>query len=150
MMNGHPFPASSTRQGATILIVEDDAAAVEIFEQILTAKGYDVRVAADARQALIEVQRQTPSAVLVDLHMPLMDGLEFLRRVRADIPDAHMPIALVTGDYFLQDEMAQEVRALGARVHFKPLWDDDLLKLVQDLLNTNQVGDVHGHCTDRR
>jgi len=150
MMNAHALPGSSAREGATILVVEDDAAAVEIFEQILTASGYDVRVAADARRGLIEVQRQIPSAVLVDLHMPVMDGLEFLRRVRADIPEARMPIALVTGDYFLEDEMAREIRALGARVHFKPLWDDDLLKLVEDLLHTNQVGDVHGHSTDRR
>ena len=121
---------------ASILVVEDDAAALEIFDQILTGAGYHVRGVPDAQRALAEIQRTVPSAVLLDLHLPMMDGLQFLRQLRADAPAARMPIALVTGDYFLEEEMAQEVRALGARVHFKPLWDDDLLKLVADLLNT--------------
>lgn len=135
MSNANASTASSARHQATILIVEDDAAAVEVFDQILRGAGYNVRAVADAGRALAEIQRAMPSVVLLDLHLPVMDGLEFLRRVRAAVPTAQMPIALVTGDYFLEEEIAQEVRSLGARVHFKPLWDDDLLKLVEDLLN---------------
>lgn len=121
---------------ATILIVEDDPGAVEVFEQILKMNGYEVCVAPDAESGLLEIQRVNPSAVLLDLHLPIADGVEFLRQLRADVRNARMPIAVITGDYFVEDDVGRELHTLGARVHFKPLWEDDLLKLVHDLLDS--------------
>ena len=136
MSNTSPASGADARKGATILIVEDDHGAVEIFDQILREQGYEVRVAPDAEAGLLEIRRAAPAAVLLDLHLPAVDGLELLRRVRTEMPDARVPIAMITGDYFLEEEIVDEVRSLGARVLFKPLWDDELLKLVQDLLAT--------------
>ena len=121
--------------GTSILIVEDDPGARETFEHILRIHGYGVRVAADAAAGLREVRRSTPSAVLMDLHLPMADGVEFLKQLREIAPQARMPIAVVTGDYFVAEEVAQELRILEAPVHFKPLWEEDLLKLVHDLLD---------------
>ena len=128
-------PGRAPRPPATILLVEDDPGVVEIFSRILRMNGYEVRVAPDAESGLLELQRFTPSAVLLDLRLPIVDGLELLRRLRAEIPDARMPIAVVTGDYFVEEDVSRELRQLGAQVHFKPLWEDDLLKLVRDLLD---------------
>ena len=45
-----------------------------------------------------------------------------------------MPVAIVTGDYFLDDAVSRELRGLGAEVRFKPLWLEDLLALARNLL----------------
>ena len=47
---------------------------------------------------------------------------------------ATSPVAIVTGDYFLDDEVSTELRQLGAEVKFKPLWLEDLVGLARDLL----------------
>ena len=66
--------------------------------------------------------------------MPLVAGLEFLRRLR--VTRAHRtPVAIVTGDYFLEDTVSAELRALGATLMFKPLWLEDLVDLTHTLLN---------------
>ena len=124
-------PANNER---SILIVEDDVGAVEIFEQILKRNGYGVRVARDAESGLMEIHRDAPAAVLLDLHLPTADGLEFLRQLRASAPHARMPTAVMTGDYFLDEEVARELGRLGAKLYFKPLWEEDLLRLIDDLL----------------
>jgi hypothetical protein len=68
--------------------------------------------------------------------MPLLDGLGFLRQLRSmpDQPDSPTPVAIVTGDYFLDDSVATELRQLGAELRFKPLWLEDLVGLARDLL----------------
>lgn len=134
-MTGVADGGASPNAAVTILIVEDDPGAVEIFTQILTLNGYAVHVAVDAESALQDIQRVNPSAILLDLHLPMADGVEFLRQLRARSPHDGIPIAVITGDYFVEEDMAREVQALGARFHFKPLWEEDLLKLVQDLLD---------------
>ena len=45
-----------------------------------------------------------------------------------------LPVAILTGDYFLDEEIARELNALGARVFFKPVWEDDLLRIVRELM----------------
>jgi DNA-binding response OmpR family regulator len=120
---------------ATILIVEDDAGAVETFEQILKANGYCVCVAPDAESGLLAIEDGTPSAIILDLHLPMADGVEFLRQLRSKAPQTRIPVALVTGDYFVEESLAEELQKYGAQVHFKPLWEEDLLKLVHDLLD---------------
>lgn len=134
MSDVSPPAGAGTSERATILIVEDDPGAVEVFEQILKLNGYGVRVATSAEDGLSELERASPSAVLLDLHLPMADGVEFLRRLRHSARNLRVPIAVVTGDYFVEESAADEIKALGARVHFKPLWEDDLLALVRDLL----------------
>ena len=136
-MSGNVSPAGTGASApATILIVEDDSGAAKVFEQILKMNGYDVCVAPDAESGLLEIQRVNPSAVLLDLHLPMADGVQFLRELRAGASSARMPVAVVTGDYFIEEDVGRELRGLGARLHFKPLWEDDVLKLVHDLLNS--------------
>ena len=118
----------------SILIVEDDPGAVEAFEHMLKAEGYGIRVALDAESALVEIARAVPAAVLLDLHLPITDGLELLRRLRATSRHAHIPVAVVTGDYLVDERVARELQVLGAQIYFKPLWQEDLIRIVRDLL----------------
>jgi CheY-like chemotaxis protein len=76
----------------------------------------------------------SPSAVLLDLHLPMADGVEFLRQLRAIGPAGRVPTAIVTGDYFIEKSVTAEIHTLGARLCYKPLWEDDLLNLLRDLL----------------
>ena len=118
---------------ASILILEDDAGAAEAFEYMLKAEGYGVRVAADAQTAFAEVERAVPAAVVLDLHLPITDGLEVLRRLRTT-RHADIPVAVVTGDYSVAEQVTRELQELGAQLYFKPLWEEDLLRIVRDLL----------------
>lgn len=127
--------SSRASGGVTILLVEDDPGAVETFEHILKANGYGICVAPDAESGLLAVERAKPSAIVLDLRLPMADGVEFLRQLRAAESQTRIPVAVVTGDYFIEESIAEELQTLGARVHFKPLWDEDLLRLVRDLLN---------------
>ncbi len=124
----------SDRKAATILIVDDDEGVAQTFARMLRQQGYDVRIAASAESGLREAEEHHPDAIILDLRMPLMDGLEFLRRLRASVNQQDTPVAIVTGDYFLGDAMSAELRQLGAELRFKPLWLDDLAGLARDLL----------------
>jgi CheY-like chemotaxis protein len=66
--------------------------------------------------------------------MPLVDGLGFLRELRSQQDQRHTPVAIVTGDYFLDDDISSELRLLGAELKFKPLWLEDLVGLARNLL----------------
>jgi hypothetical protein len=60
----------------------------------------------------------------------------FLRRLRAQESGRHTPVAIITGDYFIDDSLAHELRDLDAVVRFKPLWLEDVVTLVDRLLRT--------------
>jgi two-component system, OmpR family, response regulator PrrA len=119
---------------AKILIVDDDEGVTTTFARMLRLEGFDVCTALNGEMGLREASRSRPDAIILDLRMPLVDGLRFLRRLRADHPQRDVPVAIVTGDYFLDDEVAAELRRLGAQVTFKPLWLDDLVGLARNLL----------------
>ena len=118
-----------------VLIVEDDAATADTYARILRLEGYDVRTALTAEAAFREVDAWPPDAMIVDLRMPLVDGLAFLRGLRARDDTRHTPVAIATGDYFLDETIPAQIAALSATVRFKPLWLEDLTLLVQELLN---------------
>lgn len=65
-----------SRAGHVVLIVEDNVDAREVFTFSLRAVGYDVIGAENGRHALEVIQQQRPAAILTDLRMPEMDGLE--------------------------------------------------------------------------
>jgi DNA-binding response OmpR family regulator len=119
---------------AAILIVDDDEGVTETFARILRLEGYQVFTAANAEKGLFVAQRERPDAIILDLRMPLVDGLGFLRRLRAFDPKCQVPVAIVTGDYFLEDNVWAELQSLGAELRYKPLWLDDLLGLARNLV----------------
>jgi DNA-binding response OmpR family regulator len=127
---------SAPREGldATLLIVEDDPGALETFAHILRTRGYRILTTASAESALAEIKRASPSALLLDLHLPLSSGLEILRQLRLSPHGSDVRVAIMTGDYFLEETLAREIQTLGARIYFKPLWEDDLLQIARDLL----------------
>jgi two-component system OmpR family response regulator len=83
---------------------------------------------------LREASEHDPDAIILDLRMPVVDGLSFLRRLRAQAKQRQTPVAIVTGDYFVDDALSAELRELGASLRYKPLWLDDLVGLARDLL----------------
>jgi len=120
----------------TILIIDDDPSVTETFERMLRLEGYHVVTALSAEVGLSQAERCKPQAIILDLRMPLVDGLQFLRMLRAKETLQKMPVAIVTGDYFLDDAVSRELRGLGAEVRFKPLWLEDLLALARNLLKS--------------
>jgi CheY-like chemotaxis protein len=69
------------------------------------------------------------------MRMPITNGLQFLRQVRAVSTLTDIPVAIVTGDYFLAEPIQHELRSLGASIRFKPLWLEDLIALAKTLVN---------------
>ena len=119
---------------AKILIVDDDEGVTQTFARMLQLEGYQVRTAVSAETGLAEAERSNPDAIILDLRMPLIDGLGFLRRLRERDDHRTTPVAIVTGDYFLDDAISSEIRELGAELRFKPLWLEDLVGLARELL----------------
>ena len=77
----------------TVLIVEDNAGIREMVRDYLIQAGLQVRVAADGQEGLLEVRHHHPDLILLDVMMPKVDGLTFLRQLRA----AHAtPVILLT------------------------------------------------------
>jgi DNA-binding response OmpR family regulator len=83
---------------------------------------------------LIEAEQRHPDVIILDLRMPLVAGLGFLRRLRAHDDQRATPVAIVTGDYLLDDSVLTELRELGAELKSKPLWLEDLVGLARTLL----------------
>ncbi|MBZ5558053.1 MAG: response regulator [Acidobacteriia bacterium] len=125
---------SDTTMARPILIIEDDAEAAGLFRQILQTHDYAVRVAGDVEHAFAALERETPAAILVDLHLPGQDGLAFMKQLRAIKRFGGLPAAMITGDYLMDEAVAQDLAGLGVRLYFKPLWEEDLLAAVATLL----------------
>ncbi len=104
---------------------------------MLRLEGYHVHTALNAESGLQEARNSQPDAIILDLRMPLVDGLGFLRRLREHDEQRETPVAIVTGDYFLDDAISNELRELGAELRFKPMWLEDLVGLARTLLQVN-------------
>jgi DNA-binding response OmpR family regulator len=126
--------AVESTPASSILIVDDDEAVTQTFARMLELEGYIVRTAITAEKGLREATTHNPDAIILDMRMPLVDGLGFLRRLRAFEDQRNTPVAIVTGDYFLDERVSSELHQLGAEVKFKPLWLEDLVNLAHTLL----------------
>lgn len=127
---------------ARILIVDDDLAVSETFARMLRLDGHEVATVESAASALENATRQVPDALILDMRMTGQGGLDFLRNLRADDRFRGVPVGIVTGDYFLKDEVLAELSALGATVRYKPLWLADLAALADTLLHPPASSDA--------
>jgi two-component system, OmpR family, response regulator MprA len=115
---------------ARVLVVEDDGEIADVLRRSLRLEGYEVDVAADGVAALDASERFAPDAVVLDLGLPRLDGVEVCRRLRAE---GDVPILVLTA----RDAVADRVRGLDAGADdylVKPFALEELLARLRALL----------------
>lgn len=125
--------APKTRK--SILIVEDEPELAEIYQTLLEQADYDVRVAHNGKDALEMANAAPPHMILLDLRMPVMDGVGFLEKF--DLKNKHPDIKVVVfSNYDMQDEIDDAYR-LGADRYVLKAWASprELLQIVKDSLS---------------
>jgi DNA-binding response OmpR family regulator len=85
-------------EGASVLVVEDDAAIGNGLVAVLREEGYDVRLAASAASALTQAEQSTPQLVLLDLGLPDADGLSVCRQLRGRFPETKIVVVTARAD----------------------------------------------------
>ena len=81
-----PIAQEALKAAVDVLVVDDDIALRQTTAEILRAAGYEVAEAADGVHALQALRDRTVGVILLDLHMPRLDGFELLRRLTAEDP----------------------------------------------------------------
>src|ERR1700675_3252646 len=90
----------------SVLIVDDDEGVALTFSRMLRLQGYHVDTATNPAAGLKLAYAHHPDAIILDLRMPLVDGVEFLRRLRQSSGPRAPSVTIVTGDYFIDPEVA--------------------------------------------
>jgi CheY-like chemotaxis protein len=118
--------AAATRP---VLIVDDNADVRDSLQFVLRLAGYDVRTASNGVEGLVEMRRQpAPCAVLLDLHMPVMNGFEFREQQSKDAELAAIPVIIFSGHH----DVAEAADRLGIEAYFqKPFEVDEILELIR-------------------
>lgn len=123
-----------TSHKKSILIVEDEPELAEVYMTLLTQSGYDTTLAHNGKDALEVAREHEPDLILLDLRMPIMDGVEFLRQY--DLKSKHPNVKVVVfSNYDLQDEI-DDAYSLGADRYVLKAWASprELLQIVKDAL----------------
>jgi adenylate cyclase len=128
------------RDPARILVVDDVADNVEILRMRLTSLGYEVVVAEDGEQALAQVRETLPDLILLDIMMPKIDGLEVVRRLKADASLPFIPVILVTAKSSQKDVIAG-LDAGGDDYLIKPIDHGSLVARVRAMLRIKALHD---------
>ena len=112
--------------GTKVLVVDDTLEAIELLKIMLEANGFEAITALNYQKAMRLAKEAKPSAALLDLLMPDVDGLELCRRMRADPETADMAIIIVTA--VNEPEVASRGKAAGADdLIYKPVDMPDLI-----------------------
>ncbi|RKH45504.1 response regulator [Corallococcus sp. AB049A] len=112
-----------------LLIVDDELAIVEALEDILSLEGYDIATAYNGDEGLQRMLASKPDLVLLDLMMPVMDGGELLRRIRAHPDLCDLPVVVMSAG-----RLTDEERRASSHFLAKPFELDDLLGTIQKQL----------------
>jgi two-component system cell cycle response regulator DivK len=119
--------------GSCILVVEDQADNRQILRDLLGNAGFDLIEAENGEEALAALAKQRPDLILMDIQLPIMDGYEATRRIRADPEMKGIPIIAVTSYALTGDEAKALAAGCNAYVT-KPYSPRALLAKVREYL----------------
>ena len=118
---------------AKILLVEDNEMNRDMLSRRLLRKGFEVVIAVDGEQAVIMAQSERPDLILMDMSLPVIDGWEATRRVRADNMTSHIPIIALTA-HAMSGDREKALNAGCDEYDTKPIELPRLLEKIDALL----------------
>ncbi|HEU4640304.1 MAG TPA: response regulator, partial [Candidatus Binatia bacterium] len=123
-----------------ILIVDDEPFNLDLLEQELQEQGYEIERASDGAEALEKLPAFVPDVVLLDYMMPRMNGLEVLKRLRADEKWRSLPVILLTAKAAQEDKITGLDAGADDYV-IKPFDAFELLARVRSMLRIKELHD---------
>lgn len=120
-----------------ILIVEDDIFVSDIYRQKFISSGYDVHWGANGKEAVEILKKEIPDLIMLDVMMPKMDGLEFLRWLENNDELKGIPVIMLTN--ISQNEQVENLKGRVADYIVKSyLTPSEVLKKVEKVLESDQ------------
>jgi len=104
------MPASQKKQ---VLIIEDDPLLIKMYKTKLINEGFEVLTASDGQEGLEMALKSAPQAIILDIMMPKLSGLDMLKQLRADSAGSKIPVIVISN--LSQENEAEEARRLGAK-----------------------------------
>ena len=116
-----------------VLVLDDDQDITLLTRSALTLHGYEVTESNNPLEALELIEKRSFRLILVDIMMPEMDGVEFIRRVKETHPDAEIRYAILTAKK-LNERQRREIFDLETEIMTKPFIPVNLVEKVAELL----------------
>lgn len=125
-----------------VLVVDDERSLTDLLKMSLRYEGWDVRTASDGRTAITAAREFRPDAIVLDIMLPDIDGLEVLKRVRAD--GSEVPVLFLTAKDALDDRIAG-LTAGGDDYVTKPFSLEEVIARLRALIRRSSFGLSHAH-----
>jgi len=126
-----------SRKQPLVLLAEDFEDARELYRDYLQFSGFDVETANNEREAITRAVELQPDLILMDASMPVLDGWQATRELKANPVTRHIPILALTAHAF--DDARREARAVGCDGFVtKPCLPDDLVTKVRAALDNGR------------
>jgi CheY-like chemotaxis protein len=121
-----------------ILLVEDNEMNRDMLSRRLQRKGYQVVLALDGQSGVEMAQTETPDLVLMDMSLPVLDGWEATRRLKADVSTRHIPVIALTA-HAMSSDREKALEAGCDDYDTKPVELPRLLAKIESLLRGGQM-----------
>ena len=131
---------SAEQAQKTVLIVDDEAEAVDLLAAIIEAEGYTAIAATDGDEGVEKAKAERPDVIVLDVQMPRVDGFEAFYRLQQDDGTADIPVIMLTGVAqrtglkFSARDMGQFIGREPAAYIEKPVQSDELLSTIRRVL----------------
>jgi len=124
--------------------VDDEASARAMLNQFLTSVGLEVVEASDGQEALEAIRMEAPDAVLLDLLMPVMDGMTFLKKLRANPLHIGLPVIVLTAKELARNEEKELADVASGVVHKGEHMAEDLREALGSMFTLATPPEDHG------
>ena len=120
-----------------ILVVDDEKGIVDLLVDNLSDEGFDVTSANNGASALVEIDRDRPDVVVLDLMLPVLNGYQVLRELRSHPTTKNIPVIMLTA--ISSKEVKETVRRLGGHHYLTKPWK--LGSLLTEIRAALRIGD---------
>lgn len=120
-----------------VLVIDDDEYVREACHEVLALSGYAVESARDGFEALKKIEESSYDLVIVDINMPMVDGIDFYLRIVRMSPEMKNRVLFMTGDIYGEQEALDLYIKSRRTVLKKPFTKEAFLKSVSDILDSN-------------